>query len=123
SRRSPGGFFSSQVLMTETNLDQGVLALRPLGMAVCPAPPVPEVPPGWLAQLNRLRAQARTEKTGAALLVRSELCYRLGRDQEALADLEVSLKALPTFPPPYLLRALIHARGGRTKQARQDLAR
>jgi serine/threonine protein kinase len=116
-------FFFSNRLTEENGLDQAVLGLRPLDLAVCPAPPLPEDYPGYRDQLERLRTRVSTDKTGAMLLVRAVLYYRLGRHDEALKDLRRSEKLLESYAPFLLLRGLIHARRGRTEQARRDLAR
>ena len=46
----------------------------------------------------------------------------LGRDAEALADLDAVAVKLPTFAKGFRLRALVHARSGHARAARADLA-
>jgi formylglycine-generating enzyme required for sulfatase activity len=58
----------------------------------------------------------------SARVVRATALVRLGEDRKALDDLNAVIGEAPNWPFPYPLRSLAHARLGRKKEARDDLA-
>ena len=93
-----------------------------LDASVSPAGPLVSPRPGRLAALKSAEANVKkNSKDGTAVWARALALVQLGRDNEALAGLDATTKAFPTFAQVYRERAMLHARMGRAEEARSDL--
>jgi formylglycine-generating enzyme required for sulfatase activity/tRNA A-37 threonylcarbamoyl transferase component Bud32 len=104
-------YFESRVAMPEH-------LLVDVSLVVLPAP---DLAGQWRRDLEQAdKAVAAKPGDAAALTRRGQLYLRLGQEDRGLADLDAAIRAGPPANA-YALRAQVHARAGRARQARADL--